>query len=723
MVTSQAQRLSARLPLATQRSADQPRVIIPSALQLTKQQEDDLIEHAKRRLRELSNDLGRYDYNGTEWIGQSAPHIKSGKGLPFMARRHLAHLIYQQRVEWREKMLGAIWKQSNIHLPLTRRTTQQQIARSRANFFGSEPWMSVNAVGNSDVDFAKKASAWSSHEATEAEVPSVLGSTIDLTFIQGEQVTKNIYDKKYSYYKSFDDVAVDAQGQPIIALDGNYIRRTDTFVQLDPNQGSQSPMVLARDGQTPQPQGELTFATMLLDRRLTIFEGAKVKNIHFMDFLFPLTAPDLESADCLIHLYSEPVITLMSRLLSSEWQQADTVPSPEDQLKRIAELGALLMPGAGDTQRPAADQARPELNEAMGATGRDNIEPVVSLAEVWVHYDVHNDGNLASVMILMDKDGRVPIHYNYAANLTWNGKRPFEMHTINKVDGRAHGQGQVESYFGLQQFADLLINRWNFHQMSSARVDFWNPSMVVEGDNNPNLKVNWGGTYTLKPSATAAQALSSVVLPDVKGDQIYKLLQLVIQMMDTMSGVSNVNTANMAGLDQGNLATGIRNMESSNEELSGQWLNDLRPSITRTMNSFFGLTLAHLDKPRVFKYFEYDETVQDFISRSGQFTVEDARDLTLDVDLQLSRTKPREDEAQAKAAWDLGMQYYTAPLPPQAQGPMAMLGKQLLQVYKVRNPERILVPQAAAPPPELPPGLPPPQGSSQPEPAPSAPSQ
>lgn len=49
-------------------------------------------------------------------------------------------------------------------------------------------------------------------------------------------------------------------------------------------------------------------------------------------------------------------------------------------------------------------------------------------------------------------------------------------------------------------------------------MTFWNPAAVVEGDNNPLLKLNNGGTYTLKPNYTVEQALSTVLLADVKHD-------------------------------------------------------------------------------------------------------------------------------------------------------------------------------------------------------------
>ena len=688
MPQSQAAQLAAKLPAPQTANTDGARVIIPSILQLTRKQEDNLMEHAKLRLRQLKDELGRHDYTGQDWMPHAAAHMKKGLGTSFFARRHLAHMVYNQRMEWRSPMLKGIWQESNLHLPLTRRNVQQQIAKTNSYYFGSDPWVSCRPVGLGDSDYAKKVDRWGNHEVRESDLASTLAKTIELTFIQGEQVVKTTYDRQISYYKTAIEVAVDNSGKPLLALDGDYITRRDTFVPLDPSQGSNSKQVLARDMRTPAPLGTLTFQKTEVEKRFVSFSGARPTNVHYLDFLAPLTAPSLERADVNIHLYSEPVIALAARLLESSDEWADQVPSPEEQLARISTLCRQLLPGAGDSQRPAAQQSRSDQGEGPQMTGNDRYEPEASLAEVWMHYDVLGDGNVCSIMLLMDSEGRVPIYYNYAANLTWNGLRPFREVAINKVAGRWHGQGQVENFYNLQHFADLLINRWNFHQTRAARVDFWNPSHVEEGNNNPNLLVNWGGTYRLKPNSTAAQALSSVYLQDTKSEHTQNLLQMIIQMVTNMGGVASVNDSQMAGLETSALATGVKDLQQNNQELSGQWIADTKPSLRRIVADFMGLTLAHLDKPRVYRYFEYDPNVQDFVSRTAYFTPDDAKDLSLDCDFNLSRYTKSDDIQQSNQTWTLSKEFYA--LPPMIQAALQPAARKVLQDFGVNNPEQYI---------------------------------
>lgn len=689
--SSQVARIQQRLGPAPARGAGQPQVIVPSALRLTRQLEDDLLQHAKRRKEDLERDLGRMNYHAADFFSSSERSYLQGRVVTFMGRQHLGHLVYQGELDWRAAVLGGIWEDTNIHFPITRRIMLQQIARAIALFTGNTPWFTAYDVGLSDKELAEKIERWIRSESEDKEFVSIINAAITLAFVQGQTVVKTTKHKRVDFYQTFEDVAVDANGEPLIANDGDYIFRRDTFVQVEGIEG----LVLKRDMNTPHPEN-LRFVRKLIERQIVHYDGAKSAIVPFLDFLAPLTYETLEDCDCVIHLFNEPLIRLLQRFITADLTGAEETGalSPQKQLERLSEMLNMLMPGSpGQADLAGQHQSQPSLKEAEQTTGVDTVEPMGSFAETYLHYDANGDGIQESILLITDSEYKVPIYYDYVANVTPDGKRPFSCIRVNAIPGRWHGQSQVEIFWNLQETIDLFINRMHLGQMSAGRVDFWNPQMTIEGQSNPNLELNWGATYTARDQTVdPSKILSSVYLRDIKYSELRDFIELLIQIAINMSGVSNVNDGNMANLDTSKLATGIKNLEASGQELFGIFLSELRPGIKHTLQSFATTTLVHLDKTRSFKYFEGDNAVL------AQITPEEVRDLHLDVEIDLSQVRSLQDAQQGQAAWSVAQAFYM--LTPEVQALMAPLARSLLKAYQQKNADEIIAPLA---PPMLPP--------------------
>lgn len=691
---SQALAVASRLPAPPARDGNSPLVIVPSALELTQEQESQLLQHCLARLTTLEQEHGRTDYGAPNWLtSQSTTNLQS-QAISFMGRQHLAHLVMQGQMDWRTAIIGGIYSDTNIHFPITRRILLQQIARAINYYTGTDPWFTAYDVGLSDAELADKVERWLRYEADQSGLTQVVNTAITLAFIQGQQVIKTTHEKRVDYYETWAEVLVDAKGQPFTAQDGDYIFKADVFVPAVDADGNPSPTdhVLKRDGKTPWP-GIDTFKKVKLRRSLMQYSGARSACIHYLDFLAPLTAEDIQTADCVVHLFNQPIIEMMQRFIELDWQATGKPLSPQQQVERLSELVHALMPGSSGTnndQLAGANQARPELKEGEGSTGLDTIEPLGSFAEFYLHYDANGDGLQESILVICDRDCRIPIYYDYVANVTWNGKRPFDVIRVNPVSNRWHGQSQIETFWNIQETIDLFINRMHLAQMSSGRVDLWNPQLTIEGEQNPNLELNWGSTYTLKdPTVDPKQVLHSIHLQDLKYSELKDFVQLLIQIAINMSGVSNVNDGQMAALDTQKLATGIKNLEQSGEELFGVFIADLRPGVQCLVRNFGHVAILHMDQPKAFKYFEGDVGVLAMI------TPEEVRNLRLDVDISLTKYRSQQEAAQGMSAWAIGTQYYT--LPPQAQAMLAPLARRLLKAYQQRDADEIIQPMLPDP--------------------------
>jgi hypothetical protein len=688
----------------TARGKDDPVVLIPSALQPNRVQEEAMMNHFKRRKGDLKTELGYLDYSAPGVLHESLTLARqgsqSGFNLPFLAKRALAHAIYHGEMDWRPVLYKGIWEHSNMHAPVVRRFTQQQAARTAAYFFGTQPYFACDAVGQEDEALTKLLSPWARHEAGEAQVDSVLSQAIEKAFIGGESVVKPIYESQTQFYREYLDIAIDkTTGKPVITQGGDYLLPTDTFIAAQHPITGQEIMVLKRDGVTPQPAGEYAFKRQLVDRKLVQFAGARLINVDSHAYLGPLNAASTQKMDVQLHLYSEQLISLVSRLAA-----ADLGPgvSPEEARRRV---GRLVNDFQGN-QRGDAPENRPrvDLGEADGLLGNDLQEPAITIAECWGWYDVFQDGSPAYVCVLMSDEDNQPLYYDYAANMAKfnKGFAPFFPIRVNPEPNRWHGRGQVELFYKLQHNIDLLLNRWNFSQTSSGRLDVINRNAIQELPATGKIELNSGQIYSLKEPLTKEQVVWSHVFSNVTSADVQPLMDLFLQLATNMSGVANANDSRMAGLDTGELATGVKNIQQAGEELSGMWIQHIRPAIEDVMRCFLKLSAETLQSPRAFRYFEGETAIL------GEMTPEMVRDLELNVKLDLTRYKAQQTAEQSAAAWTVIKEFYTA-LPPEAQAAsIGFVRKWLRDAYQIDNADELIA--IAMPPPPL--GTVPPDAAS-----------
>lgn len=688
---------------ATPLPVGSPEVVFKSALEMDRDAEKRLVAHAIRRKDELEDEAGRADLGGSGWANTGSAELRAKEGLSFLARKDLFERAYKGDFEWRRTFTGGVFAEHNIHVPVIRRTVQQQISRASNYFFATDPWFSATPEGRNDVERASKINAFSQFKFKQAGIKHTFEKAIETAFIRGEAIMKTSHRVDVDYYESFESVAIDpATGQPWIAEDGDYIFESDAWAPMvdpetgepfaDPETGDMV-LVMKRDGETGLPEGVagldgLAFETRKVRRQTTHFKGADIGLVYYKDFLCPLTAPSVEEADCVIHLYDKPAIELAEMFL----ERGD--PGDKGQMSRILEA-LRAMASADGEPKSFRDQARNDdsgFNDAgdgsvsPAGSGMRN-DPVVQVGEFHMRYDVDGDGVQEKIMLVMDLVNNKPIFYDYVANVTPSGKRPFHVVRINPVDGRWHGTSQMDVYWHLQELLDLLVNRMNFSQSRSGRVDFFNPEALLEGDNNKNLVINGGDTYHLKKGYTVEDALRIVYLTDIKSSELRQMIEFVLQVFTSMGGVANANDNAMAGLDTNKLATGVRNIERSGQELFQPLLSQLDPGIKEAMEALLKITAANLDEVETYEFFEGDTKAISTISP------DDVVGLDFIVELELTRYKGEQELIQSTQALDVIDRFYMQT--PELQQLTAPLYRNTLKLFEVKNAGEMIVPGAA----------------------------
>ncbi len=672
-----------------------------SALQLTGEQEKKMLDHAFRRLQEISSESARdLVMNPTWWANSNVPapavsaFQAAAQGLlpadTFLGKRTRYDAMFANDVSWRPFTMGVqnIFQQSNLVVPLSRRICRQMVARAKNHFFGTDPWLAVDPAPHpssveaqeADSNFADRVEDFVLFKFNEANSREDKERAIERAMILGECAVKTSYVVRDQIFDVEATVLVDVEANAIKAQDGNYITDQDQWMEKEAEmeqepsepQGIMSRIggaiksavqmmtptveVLKRDGQTPKPSAPI-WQKMKINRRQVFFEGAKSEPIYYKDFLCPITAKDVQTADCVIHLYDKPVMSFIDLLVKRGMVQGDA----DARMATVGKIAAMVQAVASNNSEPKAgadQQLRPNENFTPNSPNSDTM-PVAEFAEFYMWYDANGDGIAENIMLIADRRTKVPIFYDHVANVTTDGLRPIEIVRVNKVEGRWYGVGVMELFESYQTIVDLMVNRWNFSQSRAGRVDFWNPTDTLEGDRDPNLQLNWGATYTKKPGKKMDDILEVKYLMDIKFEQIQTMMQFFMQLAMNESGVTNANDNYVAGMEQAKLATGLVQIQQSGDEMFKPIVAELRTPLERLLKREIEVLLANMNPEEVFEVLEGDTMGLETI------TAEEVKDIRYKVRFLLTTTKNQQTLQTASAASQLIERFYM--LPPEIQ--------------------------------------------------------
>lgn len=682
---------AARTPRAT--GPNEPQAVFQTALQLDRRQEQRLVQHCMARMSSLEIELGKQWVNQPDWYRnlESTDNQEHESVRTFFGSRALWDLIYSMRLEWRQWIYGGIWASSNIHLPLTHRYIRQMVARASNYFFGTSPWFGISPAGNDDFERAKIFDRWAKWGFDQAKVSQVLEQAIEFSFVRGECIIKTSFANRSDYFQTFAEVAIGPDGTPYAANDGDYIHANDPWMMDEMGN-----WVLVRDGETGLPEGftdpeELEFDVRLVEKVATEYRGLDVAIPHYQDVLVSKYARSLEEADFVVHRYDKTAIEL-----AAQYIEHLRATGQGDDLPRVIDLLRAQSAGRTDSDRAAQEQPRPDLGEGAWTgsgpgVGHDDwhsgngYEPVVRVAECYLRFDALERGQLSNIVALVDVSNQRLILADYVRNYTPDGKRPFHVVRPQAVDNRWHGISLCEAIWRLNGAIDLQLNRINESNKRSGHFIAWDPSAFYEseGMQHPtNLDLNAGQTYTLKPGKILDQAFISRPIVEVKQDRLMGVIELLMQVQQTMTGVASANDADMAGLEQTKLATGIRHLEKANQELFAPFLTHLSVGIESVVRAGIELMMANVSERETIRWMDGDAPATEVIH--GQ----DIRDFKYDLKLELSRYRAEQQSMQNMEAITL-LEHYGAQLP-EVRMAIRQLVERQLALYEIHGKEAML---------------------------------
>jgi hypothetical protein len=717
---SQVEVLRDKLP-AVADDPNKPRIPFKTALVLTREQEDALVDHVCTRMDQIEKQLGKISGStgtGREFEVSCSPDSFFGKRQKYTAR-------YYNHVEDRKTKAtpgskeDTIYNYSNLTASVSQRTVRQMIAKATSFLFGQpddDEWFTAEGIGIEDETLADKVKKYARFVIKKNKIKPNHAQAVEFAFVRGEAVIKTTHSEIFQIFNREETYLIDAKENPILDAHGDYITAGDTWIpeqnqvpvasippdqqhlaileeQQEPSNNPQEEgaepqpeqmalvptgrYLLKRDGVTVKPQQPI-WKTGTITRRIVTFSGPDSRICHYLDLLVPLNATGLQAgeADLIAHLYDKSALQV-AQMFRQQFEAGD------EGLKNFQSAVDILTTMLAQSNAPKSAAAQPKRDFKEEDTDASQNNPQSEFAEIWGTYDCDGDGMEEEFFMVLDRRNRVPVFYEYTANVTLRGVRPFDVQRAIPIDGRWYGMGGMEYFETEQEPIDLMINRQSYRASKSGRVTLWRPYNTLEGDRDRNLRLNDGGTYTPKPGMKTEDVLTYVILPDDTSD-VKETRDFMMQMIQVKAGVLTGADRNTSGMPSSQTLGEEQLITDSGDELFALYLMSLYNGEIAALSSVLDVLFSNIDRNQVFTYFNGDA------HEILELTPDDVRDLSVNVRLSITRTRDKQTLEAGNVAEQVVDSYYQKPLPLQQR--LTSFAQNRLKAMKVPRPETIIQP-------------------------------
>jgi hypothetical protein len=283
--------------------------------------------------------------------------------------------------------------------------------------------------------------------------------------------------------------------------------------------------------------------------------------------------------------------------------------------------------------------------------------------------------------MVVDLKNKVALFYDYTANITPDGRRPFEVVRCTPARHRWYGLSEYEVNASRQEFVDWAFNRLVFENSITGAVRGYDPNAAEEWETEEPQAGD--KLYRIRDPERFKNGIITLQVPPVS-DNLWQFAEYLMQNAQLDSGNVQPGEQQLAGVPAAKLAAGIRAIERASGTISA--LRDIRvdQGVSKVIEAALKCMLAHLDQEEEYSYFEGSSNITARISREDVVRLHYMIETTTDV------TEAESALQKATTAANLVVQYYQ--LPPIVQPRVTAFYADALRALDVADPERALVP-------------------------------
>jgi hypothetical protein len=552
---------------------------------------------------------------------------------------------------------NAVFAKSNESLNLIGSGVDFIRSRLIEEIFGSKPWFSANPRQPSGLDIAL-ADQVGRHlrwklGADQIDFEAVSTELVSQACKLGECVAKIFYKTEAETFERIASILWEIRSDsPVLTADGEFVFEDGPLEVL--TLALATPVAEWSPGEEPEmvspealPDGYCWKEQIVSDRTMR-YTGAKAVPLHYKEFYCPLNAPSVHEADFVAHLTTMRLSEVCGHLGISLDDAASQGDGVEGYLKRT--LRQIRMTGL--EPKAESEQPRPGKESELLAEGAD---PEFRMLEAYFRFDARGDGRPCRVFLMMAYDYDLPIFWDYIANVTPDGRYPFEVVTVNKEPHRWYGKSWFKKFERFQHLIDKLTNQILYrNDLAANPVKFRRKEAVVQWQDDQPFEIGPDKVFDLNDGYTAQDALQTSAIPELD-EQTKFLLEMVISNWRMRAGVSTASQGTFGGLPSEKTATGVTQVASAGTTIFKPQLMEIKRGLEAVLRQVVEFQYAYLDADETYVYMEGDAR------RLGLLSRESVRNLELDVELTLNRAKQDQNLEASRLAVEFFSQFLVLP--------------------------------------------------------------
>lgn len=626
---------------------EDPKRFVPmkeTNLKLTEEQEKALVDHALGRMAHIRFEMGLQP-DGT---------VQQDSWLDLRMRNEQTNA---NDLKWRHA-LGGVFRDSNITLGNSKRQCRLYAARLRDDLLGTRPFFGAFAQDGAnpdDVQLAKDAESDTQKRIEESNIPATIREAYRLAAIRNEAVLKVTYSRDATQFIGPATVYVDNNGRPIFTEDRNLLIFEDDDFLPDPH--TEGLLRLEKDPSFSMVDGQFDVQYFPdLEQTLIHYDNVRGLVLEPRDFLCPLTAEDVHSADLVAHLREDTIGALN------------------------AAFGGFATFHSYKDSRPVTGRLQPRdhQNEQF-ETLRPYAVPTILVAEVYLRFDADGDGLEEEILLVLDVREQKAIFYDYLGNHM--SRRPFTVYYgVEREPNRWYGVGVFQMMSHNSLYIDTQLNRFNRSDSESGSIRWVNKNAAKEWrDGNP-IAIGSGNPVVIDQTWDTNQPIAGVINMNElqEGSKGWDLMQKMEIAGEMQFGVMGSAEASGTNLNSSRTATGIMNIERN----AGVLIKDSEVDHIRSTEDTLSLAVEFLleNRPKV------SYTLTD--DRLVTLNRDEIRGLTRKVKLLLTRSKSAEALVTNEKAEAIALRYFR--LTPREQNKLRPLYINQLRSLEVPDADQML---------------------------------
>lgn len=502
----------------------------------------------------------------------------------------------------------------NFSLQLVRSVIKFILSRVDKDTFGSRPWISVSPRGMRNQALSAQIQKHGEYKLIECSWRDRSRGAMKDAFDYGWVPVKTTWRDEWDVSESLDSILTSG-ADPVVVQEGeaagDYISPEDDTVGPDDeaaeppgmqDEGAEgepaTPRVFAKDPSVPAPDGQngLAFKSHLIETKERIYCGLDFSPLAHRDVSWPVDASDM-SLDCpecdMIAVNTQMTVDAISLKFN---------PDGDDE-----ELAALVEELRSTNGCPKSEAAMPkkEQNEPEVRTS-DLTNPPIKVVECYFRRRIpridpktgkDTGGPESRIYMVIAEESRKPIYVEYLAHISPRSQAPVHMVAINRVPGRAYGRGWYEYFEMAQDQLDRLFNGVSVRNEYGANPEEWIDAKAAEQLPTGQAAMRGPGLRNIienKMGGALSNLFYTNELPATEAET-WKMIELIMQLVQTESGVTNAAQGDMTNLPGNATASGTNSLLESSSVTHTYILEEVRSGLTPPVRYALELTYFRQD--------------------------------------------------------------------------------------------------------------------------------